>query len=76
MDKTDVNIFRLGIDSILNPNYSWYKSIEDFFDIVKKTGYPYFAWQGEVYKVNDYQEGYTKLKVTFDEIRERDLINP
>lgn len=76
MDKHDVNIFRLGIDSILNPNYSWHGHIDNFFEIVKTTGYPYFSWNGEVYKVNDYQEGYTKLKVTYDEIREKDLINP
>lgn len=76
MDKHDVNIFRLGIDSILNPNYGFHKNIEDFFELVKVSGYPYFAWDGVIYKVSNYQEGYTKVKMCFDDIRERDLKNP
>lgn len=31
----------------------WYPDINAFFEAVKKTGMPYFEWNGSVYEVED-----------------------
>lgn len=76
MNYQDINIYKLGIESILNPYHGWHRGIDEFFKLVKQTGYPYFMWQGELYKVNNFQDGYMKLDTTIEDIRERDLKLP
>lgn len=75
MENYNTNIFKLDIESILNSNYTWHGDIDKFFKKVKATGYPYFLWNGAIYKVNDYQEGYERLNLTIEDIRKRDLIS-
>lgn len=38
---------------VLNPNFDWHGDIDSFFDnCVRKTGYPYFMWNGRIYRVD------------------------
>jgi len=69
MEKHDKNEFALDIESVLSSNYKWHGNIEVFFKLVKATGYPYFSWNGVIYKVNDYQYGYEQLDLTIDDVR-------
>jgi hypothetical protein len=40
-------------ENILSSNFLWHGHIEIFFEVVKATGYPFFSWNGRVYKVED-----------------------
>ena len=76
MESYSKNDYNLDIEAILNPNFKWHGDLYKFFKLVVDTGYPYFSWNGWIYKVNDYQEGYEKLNVTIEDIRNKYLITP
>lgn len=37
--------------NVLSPSFKWFGHIEAFFEVVKLTGYPFFQFNGKVYKV-------------------------
>ena len=45
---------------VLNPNHNWYGTIYKFFELaVVPSGYPYFEWNGIVFKVvNEDEKGF------------------
>jgi hypothetical protein len=45
-------------ENVLSPSFKSYGSINTFFKTVVQTGYPFFVWNGKVYKVEDGQLGY------------------
>jgi hypothetical protein len=46
-------------ENILSPSFKWHGNINVFFEVVKITGYPFFVWNGKVYKVENGQLDYT-----------------
>lgn len=65
-----INDYALIKSNILNPNFKWHGEINKFFEIVKLTGYPFFTWNGRVYKVLDGQIDYEVTGFIIDEIEE------
>lgn len=45
--------FKLTWEETLSADYRLSSSISDFFEIVKATGYPFFEWNGLIYRVFD-----------------------
>jgi hypothetical protein len=45
-------------ENVLSPSFKSYGNISVFFKTVVQTGYPFFVWNGSVYKVEDGQLGY------------------
>jgi hypothetical protein len=64
-----VNDFALIKENILSPNFAWHGTVDNFFRVVKASGYPFFSWNGRVYKVNDDKLGYTDTGFTIDQIK-------
>lgn len=46
-------------ENILLPSFKSFGNINEFFETVIQTGYPFFSWGGKVYKVEDGQLDYT-----------------
>jgi hypothetical protein len=53
--------------NVLIPSFKWYGDINVFFKTVVQTGYPFFAWNGRIYKVDDGQLGYTDTGKMFED---------
>lgn len=53
--------------NVLNPNFKWHGTIDKFFNVVIQTGYPFFSWNGRVYKVEDGQTRYTDTGKVIEE---------
>jgi len=78
MNNNECNGCMLDIENILNSNFSFgqNKDLDEFFKtVVKRTGYPYFNWNGHIFSVNNYQEGYKDTGINIDDIRKRDLVH-
>lgn len=63
-----INDYALIKSNILNPNFKWYGDRDRFFEVVKQTSYPFFLWNGRVYKVLDGQVDYEDTGLTIEEI--------
>jgi hypothetical protein len=64
-----VNDYPLVRENVLNPIFKSYSNIEHLFQATCSVSYPYFAWNGKVYKVNDGQIGYTNTSVNVKDLK-------
>jgi hypothetical protein len=51
--------------NVFKPDFGSYSSREQFFQMVCLVNYPYFVWNGKVYKVNDDQIGYIDTQLMY-----------
>jgi hypothetical protein len=62
-----VNDYAKLKSNILSPSFKWHGHIDKFFNIVCTTGYPFFEWNGKVYKVENDQINYSDTGLKIDD---------
>jgi hypothetical protein len=68
-----INDYAIIESNILSPNFKGFGTLDNFFNTVIATGYPFFSWNGKIYRVKDYQDGYEDTNITIENVEVRSL---